>query len=300
MDYLEKGAVQRMKRIIMTGICLTAAVYTIGAMVAADSMAAPPPPAVTQCQQATKGEPSYYGEAYCKAEKTGGGYVFVYGGSAPCREIVEPQTGGMESLFCENKMAGEEFVNLAEPSEPFTGSGNEMELQIGGGKKIACESSAFKGEFTGAKEVGSVVAELSGCRETASEAPCRSAESGKIVTSKLKGEIGYLDKEAMTVGLSLEPAEGSLFASFKCESGSVKNTFEIRGGAIAQITSPLKELSLEGELQYEQKEGEQAWTKFEGGAEQVLETSENEGKFSKSAIAGQELLELAFPTEIRM
>ena len=97
------------------------------------------------------------------------------------------------------------------------------------GLRITCETESVTGEYyqrgTSTKEVKNVIAKFNGCELPAFASSCQNAASGEIVTSKLKGPLGYISGEKTptpVVGQELTPerAKGPL-AEYECAGRAV-------------------------------------------------------------------------------
>jgi hypothetical protein len=87
---------------------------------------------------------------------------------------------------------------------------------------VECEAETNSGEAEGKNKVANVNVTFTGCLLLGA-LPCESegAEEGEVVTSTLKGKLGWLNKSAKEVGVVLEPAaKHGLFAFFTCYGGA--------------------------------------------------------------------------------
>jgi len=135
--------------------------------------------------------------------------------------------------------------------------------------KVECttnKTTAGEVGATGTKTVSGVKILFTGC--TSALGGCKSAGkmAGEIETATLSGEIGYLVKPTK-VGVDLTNAVA--LANFECGGTAI----EVTGSVIGEITplkTVIKHTGAAFVLTYEEKEGKQKFTKFEGGATDVL------------------------------
>lgn len=169
----------------------------------------------------------------------------------------------------------------AKPAFPvkFSAAGKAGLLETKGGHSVTCPEAKGSGEVSGETTVANVSVAFKGCfAEHLPALPCTTAghPSGEIVTTAIKGTPVDLDALHVQAGLLLEPASGSTFAEFVCESSSlpVKETLTVTGSLIGQVkTTELNEFRSSLDLEFVQAGGVQAWTQVEGaGASHFLET----------------------------
>lgn len=182
-------------------------------------------------------------------------------------------------------------------------SEGETILESKSGIKVTCTSGTSTGEVTGLKTVGKTVVTFKGCKESIFGNKCQTKgeEAGKIVTLKIKGTIGYIKKAVpIEVGLDLQPEVAGNFVTFECGAFAKE---EVKGSVIAPITPINTKVKTTGSftLKYEKgaSAGLQKVTKFEGGAEDVLESALNGGGFEKSNQQGTAKVKLAEEAELK-
>jgi hypothetical protein len=102
--------------------------------------------------------------------------------------------------------------------------GGKDELWFGEGLElpaVECEAEANEGGHTeGKNKVGGVTVRFTGCLYVGTY-PCTTegAGAGEIVTTQLKGKLGWINKSAKEVGLVLEPEQHhGLYTSFQCNT----------------------------------------------------------------------------------
>jgi hypothetical protein len=140
-----------------------------------------------------------------------------------------------------------------------------------------------------------------GARIAGSEQMCTTpaAEPGEIRSYPLTDTLGYISRteEPYEVGLELKPREGSQFARFMCGGTEI----ELRGAIIAPITPISTPVGPEGHFTvvFQENEGKQEVTKFEGGPTAMLEGQVNKGGFQPAALQGTDEMTPEAPVEIR-
>jgi hypothetical protein len=199
--------------------------------------------------------------------------------------------------------------SLAAPPEfsppfpnPFKATSKAMTLETIGKFRVTCTSGTSKGEVTG-QATAVLTITFAGC--TTGEGPgsgsCQNASQGEIVTERLFGTLGYLNKKHTAVGLDLSnptasPTGGGLIRFFCGEDTSV----DVAGSLIGRIT-PINTVVETGghmRLNFAQKEGHQAIKKLLGGTRDVPMTQVLFGPLEESGIASTDLLSFASPIEI--
>jgi hypothetical protein len=155
----------------------------------------------------------------------------------------------------------------------FKGKSKGSNLEVRGFGGITCTSSTDTGKFTSPTTGDDIVATFKGCQFNGKK--CESgATAGEIVTNKLSGGVGYLEKGAKPpkVGVDIKAETGEVLAAMQC-SLSISHReqeFEVIGSVIAEVT-PLNKFTKEATFNFEQKGlGVQRWTKLEGEPEDTL------------------------------
>jgi hypothetical protein len=124
------------------------------------------------------------------------------------------------------------------------------------------------GEVTGSKEVGNLVITFTG----GSAGACSNqGEKKELVTNKLHGRLGYINKAKTEVGLLLESPSGQ--AIVQCKNSKFGEEW-YAGSVIGRIT-PVNKPTSEFTLEFKQTHGIQELRKFEG--EEVLHSLEFDG-----------------------
>ncbi len=138
---------------------------------------------------------------------------------------------------------------------------------------VACKAVKGKGELTGSRN-SQLTLEFKGCKEQGKQCSSPGAKSGAIVTVPLKGELGYLDKEAVEVGMLLAPVTGEVFMEFTCQAESL--SVRTKGALIGHVEGPSSPYPFPDINVFETRAivtffangetGEQEFTGFEGNA----------------------------------
>jgi len=249
-----------MKSMKIAGLCLVA-MFVVSMVASATASAALPE--FVQCRNVGAGNGNWK-DSQCSKPEVGGEWATRKGGEVGAETF--SSTSGAGTL---------------EPRGPLAG-------------KITCTSDTDEGQITGPKEVGSVFIHFHGCvsSKTGKECETAGAGAGQINTNSVKGVLGFI-KAPTEVGLRLEPTvAGGLFAEFSCSGITVK----VQGKVIG-VATPLNTMSTSGKLVYKQTKGSQEPLKFEGGAEEVLESNFGLG-FEKSGIETSDTTTFQFDTEI--
>jgi hypothetical protein len=100
----------------------------------------------------------------------------------------------------------------------FTADSGTGALETASTSAITCTNDSVTGEVTGPKTIGSVIITFHGCQST-EKGGCslqtNSATPGLITTNTLKGELGTTKEATSGVGLLIEPATGTAFATLE-------------------------------------------------------------------------------------
>lgn len=243
-----------MTRMRIMGLCLLAAL-TVSAVVAVSASAAEP--AFYECVKQAGGK---Y-EKKCVTGKGKGGYELVEG-FGKGKEI--KGTSGVATLH----------TPAADNAE------------------ITCASSKDVAYLNGVKTEDKIVVTYAGCQLAGIK--CTGgpkAKTGDIITNSLKGEIGYISKSPLKVGILISPESGPYLAEFNCEATTVK----VKGGAIGEL-SPINKFSKTSEENFNVNgSGEQEFKGFEGKTNDFLEAEispfpfEQSGQDQVSKNKGEEL-----------
>ncbi len=178
-------------------------------------------------------------------------------------------TGEYKTASCESlKTKGDDEWFAGIVKDGFTTSGATATVETVGKAKVVCTAESGTGEYAGAKEAANVVIKLTGCESGGSKCASAGAKEGEIVTSALKGELGFTNEEKGDVAFKLSPASPeAMFAEFDCATTATK----WRGAVLVPVTSGAMQLSTA--LKYSATKGKQKVEAFEEGPIEVLESS---------------------------
>jgi hypothetical protein len=138
----------------------------------------------------------------------------------------------------------------------FTARGGKSIMETTSGNTGGFTSSSFTGEIKGSDEITGVVITFT---EAINGYPCTATgSSSTLVTSELKGTLGYLFSGSKLVGSLLEPVTQPFAA---CHYRAQK--VEIKGSLLGQIT-PVNTLTKTFTISDTQSKGVQALRYFEG------------------------------------
>jgi hypothetical protein len=235
-----------MRLLKIMGLCLAAA-CALAVAVAGTASAAEP--AIYQCGAAVKNAVTkkYEGkyEKGCKTlnAKGEGKYEFEEW------RLGSKTTGGKKGKAKKFKSKG---------SPPGT-------LEVPHVSTVECAHSYDEGEFTGPKTAGNIKAKFTGCH--ASSEPCQNGATGEITTNVLKGEIGYVNKGAHTVGVDIKAQSGTVLAELHCGlPPAAILRLRVTGSVIGEVT-PINTWSKEATINFEQVSGKQDIKILEGMSE---------------------------------
>jgi hypothetical protein len=191
--------------------------------------------------------------------------------------------GGL-CITLETKGLGKYEWTQANVTEKFTfaGSGLESILTTTGHPKIKCVAANFVGEWTGGK-TASVTIEFQGCTDALGH-QCSSNPQNRseIKTLPMEAELGFIrneiveGKQIIVTGLDLK-AQPPLTDLAIWECGTVTETSRLEGSVVGKI-KPFDKMTTESNLVYTTKSnGEQIYTKFQGGPTDTLSTTFTSG-----------------------
>jgi len=209
---------------------------------------------------------------------------------------VRPGTGRYRTSSCEGeevrggKRANYEWLGGAVKNK-FTSKEGATAFESVSGSKITCKSSVDTAEYVGESEDRETIT-FSGCEALGEKCTTAGLPAGEIQTKLLRSLYGFI-KHPADVGVSLEPATGTVWAEFSCGKPFVV----IRGSVIAPVT-PVSKMTKTFKETFAQTGGHQEPESFEGAAKDVLETSiaggayEQTGFSSTDTVKNEEKLEL--------
>jgi hypothetical protein len=234
-----------MKRIGVVGLCLIA-VFASSAIVVASASAEAPE----------------YGRCL-KAEKIGKVYNGGYTNSS-CTTASESKTGKYEW-----------FPGLVKNKQ--TTSGGKGLLETVGHLEVACASESSVGEFSGTKEVKNEIVTFKGCEAAGDQCSTTGASAGELVTKPLEGIVGFENKADKKTAFDLYPTgKTGLFIEFACSALTVA----VRGSVIVPIASD--KMLTSTVLKYKATNGKQQVEHFEGGPNDILESTFKGGPFEQA------------------
>jgi hypothetical protein len=168
-------------------------------------------------------------------------------------------SGPASSLFTDKSCTttsptshGKYELLLLGPDPAFKGKGGIAVLHTvvpgKGDVKVECSSFKVAGNIVAPRNETGVVAELKGCKALA--APCQNGSTERITTNVLAGELGYISKPSVKVGIELtnEAAPGSgLLAEFQC-TGLAK--MRVHGALIGEELGIVNHISKTSQVAY--------------------------------------------------
>jgi hypothetical protein len=230
-----------MRRINLMRLCLVALLATAGVAVSSASAAEPE---LFECAKAAKvGKETPTGEfsdKNCSVPVEGGKYKL--------------QPGiGKAKVF------------------QFTGKRSTHHVPAVGGE-ITCATVKGSGKYTSTTSLGDVVFTWRTCTNGGRRCTSAGATAGTIVTNPLEGNLGYISKSPLNVGVDFKGEGGKDIEDFTCE-GLV---YETGGSLIGEVGGDINKFNTAVENDFTVGgEDLQEAKKFEGGPKDVLETSIN-------------------------
>jgi hypothetical protein len=198
------------RRVSILGLCVVA-ILAVVAVVAGTASAAGPE--WGQCFAKTGGK---YTNANCTTKGKGGSFEWRKSSAVAKKGFTG--AGGAGILDTETHLCSETCINdkggLSKEGEETSAEVHEYN---GTKIKVECTSEHAVGEASGTNDVKNVKVTFNGCIALG-QVPCsNTANAEEIVTSTLKGELGFINKANNEVGVLLEPAvKKGLFANFAC------------------------------------------------------------------------------------
>ncbi|HTZ63278.1 MAG TPA: hypothetical protein VMB51_04175 [Solirubrobacteraceae bacterium] len=195
-----------------------------------------------------------------KAEKVGTEYKGEFKDSKCTKEVP-----GSERA----KKGKYEWLPGTPPNTKMTTSGGKGTLETVGKLGVSCTTETSVGEFSGTKEAKNIVVTFNGCESGGISCSTAGSARGELVTKSLEGVIGWENKAKKEVAFDLYPeGKTGLFIEFACSA----LTFAVRGSVLVPL-KPVDKMLASMTLKYKASKGVQQLTHFEGGAEDILETS---------------------------
>jgi hypothetical protein len=173
-----------------------------------------------------------------------------------------------------------------------------MTLETVGKFLLTCQAGTNQGEVT-SPTTALLTITFTGCTtgEGSGVGSCQNVAAGEIVTQRLSGRLGYLNRTHTAVGLDLSNPTGGPLVSFSCGEDT---RVSVTGSLIGRIT-PINKIVAPGAhltLKFAQKEGHQAIRKLLGGPLDVPMTRVLFGSPEESGIATADVLTFTSAVEI--
>ncbi len=178
---------------------------------------------------------------------------------------------------------------------------------------IECAAGRGEGQYTGPTTLEVLTLVFTGCGEVplkglSSDCQNSGSQNGEIRLPELAGELGFLGHKGKkaTVGVDLNPASGTVLASFECGGASEStgkgtgsgSARELEGSIIGKLAK-VDRMTQTNALAYAASAGHQVPEHFEGAAPDVLTLLVGSGKTAEPAtlagtgeISEQEALEV--------
>jgi hypothetical protein len=140
----------------------------------------------------------------------------------------------------------------------FTGESSTISLATASTAAIECTKDSVTGEVTGPKTIGSVIITFHGC-ESKEGSGCVLHSPGLvslIVTNTLNGELGTTKEAKSGVGLLLQPATGTEFATLEGTCISVSPA-PVTGSIAGEVTPVNNGETTDGKLIFIGSKGKQ-------------------------------------------
>jgi hypothetical protein len=197
-------------------------------------------------------------------------------------------------------VAGGALASPPEFSAPFpdsfTSGSHAMTFETVSKFTVSCVAGTNNGEVTG-PATAVVTMTFTGCVGEGGVGSCQNHSTGEIVTERLAGTLGYLNRKHTAVGLDLSNPTGGAIMRFFCgEDLSV----EVIDSVIGRIT-PINTLVAAGghvTLKLAQKEGHQAIKRLLGGARDAPMAKVLFGSLEEAGISTTDVLAFGAPIEI--
>jgi len=167
-------------------------------------------------------------------------------------------------------------------------SGVSTLTTVGSSTTIVCKKDKFTGTTTGSSKASTFKVTFEECE--AGGAKCKTGETAGIITSEGTGTLGYISKEAKTVGVSLAPKEVVITCGVL--KAKVKGTFIC---AVTPVNTSTTSFKQKCEVS---SKGVQKISKFEGGSAQSLEATFST-TFEQAALETEEAITASVAGEIK-
>lgn len=204
-----------------------------------------------------------------------------------CKKLAtKPYTGKYTDKKCSIEATGKEkeegkknkydlVPGTGAKGKPFKGKGGVSSLHIpGAGVTVTCKTFKDEGTVGTPTTVTKAFVEFKTC-ETPAKKKCTSTgqKAGTIKTNNLAGDLGYISKAPLNVGLALRGEGSAPFVEFSCEGGP---EVVVTGSAIGEQKGDINVFSKSFEDVYAiNGESLQSVTSFEGEAKEELVSKVN-------------------------
>lgn len=179
--------------------------------------------------------------------------------------------------------------------DSFTGTSKATLIESIAKEKVKCTADVLKGEITGPVTAVAQI-DFTGCSSPSAPGVLCSSPNGlpgEIQTELLTGQLGYVSREPIEVGLDLMNPTGGPMAVFNCGAVVAGKLF---GSMIGKVT-PLNKKTAVLKLAFAQKAGHQHFTMLLGGPLDVPQMTLG-GPLLEAGISSGEVLKLAVATSI--
>jgi hypothetical protein len=168
-------------------------------------------------------------------------------------------------------------------------STSEADHLVAGSNKVNCTKDTDEGYIGSKKTIEEVLVAFTGCKLELLSIACSSkgAKTEEIMTAKLKGTLGYINKSTKLVGIKLEPESGSEFTAGEIECLGTK--VKVTGGLIADA-KPVNTKTTTGTLEFKASGSKQADELIE------IEGKDETGIKLKASVNGEPAIEASEET----
>jgi hypothetical protein len=188
---------------------------------------------------------------------------------ATCQKLARPGRGKYENKTCtEVSASGEGHYELESgfgKVAAFTSKAGKSRLEVlEVPEAMECKATKLTGELAGSKYDQNILVTFTGCEAAGSKCTSSGARAGTIVSSRLKGELGYLARrgtQTPTIGVLLSQQEAGYAAEFSCEGVAAR----VHGPLIAEVGGDINTISAESTYNFRESGGTPQYTSFEGG-----------------------------------
>lgn len=180
--------------------------------------------------------------------------------------------------------------------DSFTGTSKATLIESIAKERVKCTADVVKGEVTGPTTAVAQI-DFTGCSSpSAPGVPCSSPNGvpGEIQTELLTGQLGYVSREPIEVGLDLMNPTGGPMAVFGCGPAVAGKLY---GSVIGKVTPINKKPATTMKLAFAQKAGHQHYTMLLGSPPDFPQMTLG-GPLLEAGITSGEVLKFAVATSI--